>query len=385
MNLLPAVIMGGPPHAGKSVLFSALTKELARRGIAHHAIRACPDGEGNWSQDADAETVRIIRIKGDFTDEFTERIGHDIERRLLPMLIDVGGKPQGTQLNLFHLCTHAILLLKREDEQNCMFWHTLVESSGLIPLAQLFSELQGISFVTANVPVIEGTIAGLERHSAVQGELFDLLVERLATLFSAYKPDELEQGYRDNAPTEMLHLPHALQRLTPGAHEWEPTQLPDLLALLSPHSSLSVYGRGPHWLYAALATFTAPQPFYQFDPRLGESGGWITPPTLKFGSTFSLDITPSLQQYDNAQVLHVKIEKKHLDYLQADGLMFPMPTAQVGLILDGQMPSWLVTALVRLYLTQDIPWLACHYPQLNGAVVVMSQDVAYQLGSVLPL
>ncbi len=385
MNLLPAIIMGGPPHAGKSVLFSALTKELARRGIAHHAIRACPDGEGNWSQDADAETVRTIRIKGDFTDEFTERIGHDIERRLLPMLIDVGGKPQGTQLNLFHLCTHAILLLKREDEQNCAFWYTLVEASGLIPLAQLFSELQGTSLMTADVPVIEGTITGLERHSVVQGPLFDLLVERIATLFSAYKPDELEQGYRDNAPTEMLHLPHALQRLAPGAHEWEPAQLPHLLALLSPHTSLSVYGRGPHWLYAALAAFTAPQPFYQFDPRLGESGGWITPPTLKFGSTSSPDVLPSLQQHDNAQVLHVKIEKKHLDYLQADGLTFPIPIAHVGLILDGQMPSWLVTALVRLYLTQDIPWLACHYPQLNGAVIILARDAAYRPGSVLPV
>ena len=385
MNLLPAIIMGGPPHAGKSVLFSALTKELARRGIAHHAIRACPDGEGNWSQDADVETVRIIRIKGDFTDDFTERIGRDIERRLLPMLIDVGGKPQGTQLNLFHLCTHALLLLKREDEQNCAFWQALVETNGLIPLAQLFSELYGVSLVTANVPVIQGTIAGLERGSAVQGPLFDLLVERIATLFSAYKPDELEQGYRNNAPTEMLHLPHALQRLTPGAHEWKPAQLPDLLALLSPHTSLSVYGRGPHWLYAALAAFSAPQPFYQFDPRLGESEGWITPPMLKFGSTFSSDVLPSLQQHDNAQVLHVKIEKKHLDYLQADGLTFPLPTTQAGLILDGQMPSWLVTALVRLYLTQEIPWLACHYPQLNGAVVVMSKDAAYQLGSVLPL
>src|SRR5579884_757693 len=47
-NLLPAVLVGGPPHAGKSVLFYQLTQALRERGIAHFAIRACPDGEGDW-------------------------------------------------------------------------------------------------------------------------------------------------------------------------------------------------------------------------------------------------------------------------------------------------------------------------------------------------
>src|SRR5436305_1318113 len=47
VNLLPAILVGGPPHAGKSVLFYRLTQALRARGLDHHAIRACPDGEGN--------------------------------------------------------------------------------------------------------------------------------------------------------------------------------------------------------------------------------------------------------------------------------------------------------------------------------------------------
>src|SRR5947209_10561543 len=97
---LPAVLIGGPPHSGKSVLFYSLTLALRERNITHHAIRACPDGEGNWSQEIDQAMVHELRIKGKWTDTFAERICRDIKQRLVPMLIDMGGLPQASQLNI---------------------------------------------------------------------------------------------------------------------------------------------------------------------------------------------------------------------------------------------------------------------------------------------
>src|ERR1700730_1119067 len=55
-NDLPAVLIGGPPNAGKSVLTYNLTRELRRRrrdgyhdrGIPHYVFRANPDIEGDW-------------------------------------------------------------------------------------------------------------------------------------------------------------------------------------------------------------------------------------------------------------------------------------------------------------------------------------------------
>src|SRR5947199_923413 len=93
VNFLPAIIIGGPPHAGKSVLFYSLTQALRTRGIAHHAIRACPDGEGNWSQEAERELTEKIRNKGQWSDEYVERLCRDLSHRLLPMLVDMGGRP----------------------------------------------------------------------------------------------------------------------------------------------------------------------------------------------------------------------------------------------------------------------------------------------------
>src|SRR5437762_2001445 len=97
VNFLPAIIIGGPPHAGKSVLFYNLTQALRARGIAHHAIRACPDGEGNFSQEAERELADKLRNdnkwRGPWSDEYVEHLCRDLSHRLLPMLVDMGGRP----------------------------------------------------------------------------------------------------------------------------------------------------------------------------------------------------------------------------------------------------------------------------------------------------
>ena len=93
MNLLPALLFGGPPHAGKSVLFYNLARALRERDIPHYAIRACPDGEGNWFHELDQDKVRLIRVKGEWTSDFVKRMCLDIERRHLPLLLILADVP----------------------------------------------------------------------------------------------------------------------------------------------------------------------------------------------------------------------------------------------------------------------------------------------------
>ena len=388
MNSLPAILIGGPPHSGKSVLFYSLTIALRDRNITHHAIRACPDGEGNWSQEIDQAMIRQLRIKGQWTDAFTEGICRDIKRRLVPMLIDMGGLPQASQLNIFRHCTHSLLLLNSDDEQGARNWCKLVAENGLLPLAQLRSELHGTSVITAESPVIRGTLAGLERSTLVHGPAFDVLVERVASLFSTYSPQDLEKALLDRAPTAtVIHLPILLQTLSPGSHRWEPAILPSLLASLPTNSSIAVYGQGPHWLYGALAAFAGSRALYQFDPRGIGSAGWISPPTLRFGTVSSDDLLIQQCSYEQEQatILKIAITGKHLDYSQADLLPFPLVSTARGLILDGIMPSWLLTALVRFYGYAGVPWIACHYPPLKAAIVVTASSDMYCLGDLIPV
>jgi CRISPR-associated protein (Cas_csx3) len=82
--------------------------------------------------------------------------------------------------------------------------------------------------------------------------------------------------------------------------------------------------------------------------------------------------------------------------------LFRVPTHQ-GLILDGSMPSWLLTALVRLYIDRDaasetdkqtddgghtgerLPWIACYQPSLRGAVIVFSRTSEYPVSTCVAL
>jgi CRISPR-associated protein Csx3 len=127
VNELPAVIIGGPPQAGKSVLFHSITHALRERNIRHHAIRACPDGEGTWSQESDQTIVSQIRVKGAWSDAFVQRICQNLEHRCLPFLIDMGGHPKTSQGCMFRLCTHSVLLLRADRPDYTRLWRQFGE------------------------------------------------------------------------------------------------------------------------------------------------------------------------------------------------------------------------------------------------------------------
>lgn len=388
MNLLPAILIGGPPHAGKSTLFYSLTMALYERGIKHHIIRACPDGDGNWLQEIhrqiDPETIRLIRTKSraDWTPTFVEGICHGLQHRHAPMLVDMGGQPRVWQNSILRNCTHYILLLHGENDESTHFWQQLLRPTDLLPLAQLQSMQKGVSVLTEATPVIRGIITELEQGTLAYGPVFDALVERIAALFSTYSLAELEQTQLQNAPAEPVVLPDLLRTFDIGAKEWKPAMLRLLANELPVNASLAIYGKGPGWLYSALAAQVGEQPFYQFDPRIG----WMTPPTLRMSAQSTHEaITYRLDDDAQGQVLSVKLNNEYLDYLQAEAMPFPPVVAGRGLILNGKMPLWLLTALVRLYRSTVVPWIACYQPQLHGAVVVLARTDEHQIGDVIAM
>lgn len=384
-NPLPAILIGGPPHAGKSVLTYSLTQALRERDISHYVIRACPDGEGDWSQEIDQAAVRVIRTKGLWTPEFVARICRDLQRRHFPLLVDVGGRPETWQTCILSNCTHSLLLLHPHDEQTIQFWRQLVETNGLLPLAQLYSVLDGASPLPSQQAVLQGTLSGLHRNALAQGPLFDLLVERVVSLFSSYSSEELKRGHLASAPAEIVDLEALVHLWAAHTKRWQPEMLPSVLAKVPADVPLAVYGRGPNWLYGALGVQTGAEAFHQFDSRLG----WVSPPPLQINvpapdhsSVLHLRIEEQTQE---ATILKVDIVSKYLDYTEAEHLSFPAVSTERGLILSGVMPHWLTTALVRLYHDAGTAWVACHQPQLHAAVVVASRTSKLTHGDLLSL
>ncbi|HOT92909.1 MAG TPA: CRISPR-associated protein Csx3 [Anaerolineae bacterium] len=376
-NPLPAVVIGGPPHSGKSVLTYSLTQALRARDVEHYVLRAYPpDYEGDWFLACDQEQVRHLRLKGAQSEAWLPLVQRDIARRHLPLIVDLGGLPTPEQEALLDVCTHAILLTP--DETTHASWRARFERHGLVLLADLRSELEGQTQLIAEEPLLTGTLARLERGSQAAGPTFDALVARLSLLFTRATYG-LRRQHLEMAPVELVvdvqSLAHSL-----GCEErdWLPEDLPRVLDYLPQGEPLGLYGRGPNWLYAAVAVHALPSPFYLFDVRLG----WIVCPVLRVG-TLPPDAPLQVQITSTAHgaALSFRLVDAYLDVTTAPTLCAPPVSGEVGVILNGKLPHWLWCALARAYRTS---WVALFQPQVQSAVVVAARSAAYPAGTCLP-
>jgi CRISPR-associated protein Csx3 len=377
-SLLPAVVIGGPPHSGKSVLAYSLSRALRVRDVPHYVLRAYPDGEGDWSNEADRELVRALRVKGVGTPEWVRRITRDIAARPLPLLVDPGGKPTLWQEAIFRECTHGILLCP--DDASRQAWRARFNANDLVLVADFKSELHGTNRLESEQGPLRGTLAGLERGHTASGPAFEQLVDWLARLF-AYSGAELRRLNLQHAPAELVveleRLGVSLNALD-ADQKWIPTQLPRVLDYLPARQPLALYGRGPNWLYAALALHAYPRVLYQFDSRLG----WITPPPTRDGAPEKSNLFHiATRETTSAVSLTLTLADAYLDYSEIDFVSVPRADVSRGLILDGKLPLWLWTALARAY--AHVAWLAIYQPQLAHALVVRSRDARVRVGDAV--
>jgi len=224
---------------------------------------------------------------------------------------------------------------------------------------------------------LERSTAGTD---AGAGPLFDELLVRLTSLFTSYDLEAWKTRNLQRAPTELaLDVQQELRVFTTTSTTWEPGMLLPLLARLPAQTPLSVYGPGPGWLYAALAAYTDPQPFYLYDPKL--PFGWIAPARVSLNTEAAPMEAMHVETIDAQEVTILKISfpQERLDYL----LAFPPVPLERGLIIDGRVPNWLLTALTRLYKAAGVAWIALFYPPLGMAVVVYAREGSPQLGALV--
>lgn len=135
------IVIGGPPHSGKSVFIEALTQNLDKDNT--FSFSAAPDGEGPWLQRHydDPEVIKF-RQKGKFTPEFVadrKKKIHDWEGPL--MIIDVGGRTSEENAEMIEGATHAIILAG--DLSKVAEWRDFFEGNNIEVIAKLHSHYQG--------------------------------------------------------------------------------------------------------------------------------------------------------------------------------------------------------------------------------------------------
>ncbi len=386
----PAVLIGGPPHSGKSVLVYSLTQALRAARVSHYVLRATPDGEGDWSNEADQALAQMIRLKGQYSAAFTQRIEDYLRQQQLPLLVDVGGKPTSRQEEVFSRCTHAVLLAAYDSENPDAYetaaaeWEAIMARQGVPIIARLKSSLDGENRLEGTEPIISGVLSRLERGRMAAGPAFAALVEKLQTLFT-YSESALTEIYLAQAPVELtLDLPPLARTLGAADGRWRPEQLPRLRDYLPQGKPLAIYGRAPNWIYAFLGLMAYPAPVWLFDARLG----WIQPPALPVISGGKAAGQPGwaaeLHVYATYALLDMKTQAQFLDIEAAHQLPLTAPPSDRGVILSGKIPHWLMMAAAR-QIDPAVPWTAVYQPPLGGAVVITPGSEERRPGDFIPL
>ena len=387
---LPALLIGGPAKAGKSVLTYNLTIALRKLDIPHYVFRASPDGEGDWSFEGDLETVREFheKSKHKWSDIFREIACNDLPHRQLPLIVDIGGRPTEADTCIFQTCQKAILLFSRDrSEQVYQTWHSYIERNHLELLAEMISQKRDAPSGSGST----GPMTPLKPGDLIYNVDFTALVDRIKEIFSRYSSQHLEQWHLSQPqvqPGSVVNLPIQLATLAPenDDDEWTPNLLKPLLASLTEQAAFSIYGRGPAWLYGALALHAGTRPFQQFDPRIG----WVTPPSLQAATTVAQATSPMLSfegpfVNDDTYAIALYPAYNYLDIRVADQLVAPEPQPQRGVIVSGKLPLWLFTALARFYWQRGVPWIAFNDARANQAIVIYSQIATHQPGKRLPM
>lgn len=373
----PAVFVGGPPHSGKSIFVYTLKRRLLQvePRLALHHIRAAPDGEGDWSNEADPALVEQLRSKYAFTSEFAARMAEDIAGRQLPLLVDAGGLITTEQRRIADECTHAVVLSK--DPERLTDWRTFVSECGLDIVAELHSTLDGKDRIIGAGSVLRATISGLERHTTkTESEVLHAVADRVKRLMTLTHTDAFVY-HRASAPA--AHVID-VQTIPPAAGApWSPDMLPAVLAQLPSMEPVALYGRAPTWLYAAIAAADTTPACFPFDPRYG----WVTPPALRYAGDTAGVMRATVDVRAEYAIIRVHLSSPHVRIEDVENGSVPEVPAGKGVILDGKLPTWLYVSLAHTYTTA--PWLAVYYPPLHGAVVIMSDHHDYPVGAIVEI
>lgn len=159
------IVFCGPPHSGKSVFIANLIDKLPTD--AYTIIRACPDGEGTWSNNKNQDETSVVRKKGKFTNTFIDDACKAIDNQTNKIvLVDVGGVMSKENEQVFEHCDSFVVL--SSDEQKKKEWLEFGQNLGLECVGCLDSKLEGREEIYSREPYFQGRIVGLERGEVLE-------------------------------------------------------------------------------------------------------------------------------------------------------------------------------------------------------------------------
>lgn len=373
------IVICGPPHSGKSIFFTALKQYLPREGL--HLFRACPDGEGTWSQLADQDVAQDIRRKGKFTPEFVSWVLRSIAKMDLPIvLVDVGGIRSVENSQILRQCDAFVVLCRVDCPEEKQAWEQFGQSLGLKLLASFDSALEGESEIEdETATVLRGIVTKLERGAEIKSITVQQLADRIINtadnksskntkektmatminlndLAAEVKVKQVERQIRNRETGEVIK--------TVKSFNWDAASVAracKAVASLSTESEVLLDGGAPAFLYSALAHAVHPAPTYTADPKV--DGGRIALPDLPLDGEGNDVLSWSVEEREDYTFVEFSIPGDIFDETNLDKIILPAVPSTKGLVISGRGPVYIHAALTRSY-CHKVRWTATFSPQM---------------------
>ncbi len=351
--------ISGPPHSGKSVFLSSLIENLPD---GCNIFRACPDGEGDWSQRTESSLAQELREKEKFSMDFVNQSVKMIDGyRNKILLVDTGGKIDGEDLPLIFARVDGIVVLSREDQ--IVEWEQLAKKSGKKIVAVIASGLTGENTVSTDAEgVLRGRVTGLERGASVDSAVINKLAEALKSQIAEYCEDEKNADVHFGKLAERLNIPRHRQG---GRFDWQPEHLQAAVSLAKEtlkdrQGNVRVWGTAPGMVWGAIAAAVRPLKVEQHDPFKG----YVAIPELPQSPDGSKNLDWIIKETNSYTFIKYQIKGTNFGDRKLDEVAAPAINSAKGVVVAGKGPWWLTTAIQESYSTA--PWIALVQPQVSN-------------------
>ncbi|MEA5573538.1 CRISPR-associated protein Csx3 [Calothrix sp. UHCC 0171] len=190
------VVICGFANTGKTCFREGLKQALLKISSQipntpkSYVVSGCPDGDGSWFSDTakrDFELAKKLKAeyKSKFTEEFARFKAREFKNVKEPIFIfDVGGKISPENCIIMAEATHAVILVK--DDNEISTWEKFCKSLGLQIIAIIYSDYHGINdFIESEKPILKGRVHCLQRGvDAENREIIQALARVLIELVS---------------------------------------------------------------------------------------------------------------------------------------------------------------------------------------------------------
>ncbi len=397
------VVIGGPPHSGKSIFVDALMENLDKNNT--FSFSAAPDGEGVWLKKNYADPkAKKWRQKGKFTDDWVEDRRQKINDWDGPlMLIDIGGVASEENSKMIEGATHSIIIsgdLSKSDE-----WRDFFESRDLPVVAKLHSSLNSIKDIALDKEnLVVGSVHNLTREEPADDretiKSVASLLQNIVENNSYYK--EAHQGaesipFEVNTVDIFKDMPGEVVerriKLDDGSEKvfsnkyLSKDSIPMIYDKAAESGQHSVWINGPMSSWSAMALSIALDEEGSKDIRLKSPDGYIPVEKLEIDPEIDekwFDDPTQIGEIDGAPVYFVHntvhVSNNPMRPSQLGEVKLPeLPQGSVA-VISTQGPNWLKASIALGY-KDSCSAIAAFHPS-EGSIIAWAKNKDY-LGKIV--